>query len=257
MKPLARFSIAFLILFGIGCGSTSSSNDASSAGGSGGANATGGSTGTGGAVGGHGGGTAGSGGAAGTGGHVCAASTNTSCASCPNSPCCGGACCAYGEWCDASGATPVCRCGSGNGCTGGDMCGAPTVNAENPCGIICCSGGNCPISRRMYKRDVHELTRDELDRIYGDLRQIKLTTYQYKNEPVSSPHRLGFIIDDTKTPYPVNPDGNSVNLYGYVSMAVAAIQAQSEEIAALRAEVARLRQRSTDRPEPGRRAASR
>jgi hypothetical protein len=100
----------------------------------------------------------------------------------------------------------------------------------------------------MYKRDVHELTRDEIDRIYGDLREIKLTTYQYKNEPVSSPHRLGFIIDDTKTPYPVNPDGNSVNLYGYVSMAVAAIQAQSQEIAALRAEVARLRHRSADRP---------
>ena len=39
----------------------------------------------------------------------------------------------------------------------------------------------------------------------------------------------------------MNADGSSVNLYGYVSMAVAAIQAQSEEIVALRAEVARLR----------------
>ena len=68
MKPLARFSIAFLILFGIGCGSTSSSNDASSTGGSGGASATGGSTGAGGAVGGHAGGATGGGGAAGSSG---------------------------------------------------------------------------------------------------------------------------------------------------------------------------------------------
>ena len=51
----------------------------------------------------------------------------------------------------------------------------------------------------------------------------------------------GFIIDDTKTPYPINADGDSVNLYGYVSMAVAAIQTQSREIEALRAEVAHLR----------------
>src|SRR5450631_4371894 len=99
----------------------------------------------------------------------------------------------------------------------------------------------------MYKRDVHELTREEVDQIYGDLRQIKLTTYQYKNEPVSSPRRLGFIIDDTKTPYPINPDGTSVDLYGYMSMAVAAIQVQSHEIEALRAEVARLRSQTRRR----------
>jgi hypothetical protein len=46
------------------------------------------------------------------------------------------------------------------------------------------------------------------------------------------------------SPYPINPDGNTVDLYGYMSMAVAAIQVQSREIKALRAEVARLRRRS-------------
>jgi hypothetical protein len=93
----------------------------------------------------------------------------------------------------------------------------------------------------MYKRDIHQLDGREIDRIYDDLRALKLTTYQYKTDRPSAPRRLGFIIDDTGTPYPVNPDGDSVDLYGYVSMAVAAIQAQSADISALRAELARLR----------------
>jgi hypothetical protein len=53
---------------------------------------------------------------------------------------------------------------------------------------------------------------------------------------------LGLILPALQ--YPINPDGNTVDLYGYMSMAVAAIQVQSREIAALRAEVARLRRRS-------------
>lgn len=40
--------------------------------------------------------------------------------------CTGGACCAFGEWRDTSGARPICRCGDGSGFTGSDMCGAPT-----------------------------------------------------------------------------------------------------------------------------------
>jgi hypothetical protein len=101
------------------------------------------------------------------------------------------------------------------------------------------------VSRREFKRDIRELDRDEIERIYFELRDVKLTTYQYKTDPAASPRRLGFIIDDTKSPYPVNADGTSVNLYGYVSMAVAAIQSQSREIAALRAEVARLKRART------------
>jgi hypothetical protein len=92
----------------------------------------------------------------------------------------------------------------------------------------------------MFKRDIERLDDAALERIAEELRQIQLTTYQYKTDPAAGPRRLGFIIDDTKTPYPINADGNSVDLYGYMSMAVAAIQVQSREIAALRAEVKRL-----------------
>jgi len=99
----------------------------------------------------------------------------------------------------------------------------------------------------MYKRDIQQLDGDAVRRIYDELRAIQLTTYQYKSDPATSPRRLGFIIDDTKTPYPINPDGTSVDLYGYMSMAVAAIQVQSHEIEALRAEVARLRSQTRRR----------
>lgn len=122
----------------------------------------------------------------------------------------------------------------GNGC-------ASPVSGTSQCGVVCCQGGNCPVSRRAFKNDIHQLDDGEVQRVYAQLRDIKLTTYRYKDEPTSHPPRLGFIIDDTASPYPVNPDGSSVNLYGYASMAVAAIQAQSQEIATLKAEVARLR----------------
>jgi hypothetical protein len=95
------------------------------------------------------------------------------------------------------------------------------------------------VRRCNDKRDIERLDDEALRRIYDELRKIQLTT--------ASPPRLGFIIDDTKTPYPINPDGMSVNLYGYVSMAVAAIQTQSREIEALRAEVAQLRREHTKR----------
>ena len=105
----------------------------------------------------------------------------------------------------------------------------------------------------MYKRGIERLDDDALGRIYDELRKIQLTTYQYKSDPVASPRRLGFIIDDTQSPYPINADGTSVNLYGYVSMAVAAIQTQSREIEALRREVAQLRsERLKRRPAPAR-----
>ena len=77
----------------------------------------------------------------------------------------------------------------------------------------------------------------ELERLHQELRQIRLATYQYKDQPVSSPRRLGFIIDDTHAPEAINPDGNTVDLYGYLSMAVAAVQAQAKQIEELKSRI--------------------
>ncbi|GAC1352279.1 MAG: hypothetical protein NVS3B20_09960 [Polyangiales bacterium] len=69
--------------------------------------------------------------------------------------------------------------------------------------------------------------------------RVRLATYHYKTGD-DAPH-LGFIIEDMREPSAaVLPSRDRVDLYGYVSMAVAALQRQENDIAALRAEVARL-----------------
>ncbi len=223
---------------GGGTGGGGAGGTAGGAGGRGGGGGKGGSPGT--------GGSAGAGGAGASAGHLCG--PDTACTTCTTGACCGAGCCASGEWCDTSGSVPTCRCNAGAACGSGESCSSPLAGGAI-CGIRCCGGdaGACPVSRRIYKRDIERLDDDALGRISDELRRIQLTTYQYKSDPPAAPRRLGFIIDDTKTPYPINADGNSVNLYGYVSMAVAAIQTQSREIEALRAEVAQLRREQTRR----------
>jgi hypothetical protein len=68
--------------------------------------------------------------------------------------------------------------------------------------------------------------------------RIPLATYRYKND--ATPH-LGFIIEDVDARSPaVLPTRDRVDLYGFVSMAVATLQRQEKDIAALKADVARL-----------------
>jgi hypothetical protein len=103
------------------------------------------------------------------------------------------------------------------------------------------------MSRREFKRDIEALRPRDLQQLYDDLRAIQLTTYRYKSTGPTGPVRLGFLIDDVKTPFPVNPDGNTVDLYGYMSMAVAAVQVQAHEIESLRAEIAALKRMKSRR----------
>jgi hypothetical protein len=99
----------------------------------------------------------------------------------------------------------------------------------------------CPISRREHKRDINYLGDSDLDRLHAKLLAMRLATYQYKIDGTVAPDHLGFIIDDVGPSPAVAADGTHVDLYGYTSMAVAAIQAQEREIAALEREVAALR----------------
>ena len=102
-------------------------------------------------------------------------------------------------------------------------------------------GGLCPISRRAHKRNVTYLSDADLDRLRADLLRLKLARYQYRREGPSAAERLGFIIDDVGPSPAVAPDGTHVDLYGYASMAVAALQAQAREIDALKREMAAMR----------------
>ena len=70
---------------------------------------------------------------------------------------------------------------------------------------------------------------------------IPLASYEYKSDPTATP-QLGFILEDVE-PSPAT-SGDHVNLYGYLSMAVNAVQLQAKEIEALKQEVAALRAQS-------------
>jgi hypothetical protein len=108
-------------------------------------------------------------------------------------------------------------------------------------------GGYCPISLRDAKRDIRYLDATDLERLRDDLLHMKLARWRYRTDAQSDPDRLGFIIDDLDAAGAgpaspaVAPDGSHVDLYGYASLAVAAIQAQAREIEALKREVAALR----------------
>ena len=64
---------------------------------------------------------------------------------------------------------------------------------------------------------------------------------RYRTESADAPARLGFLIDDVGAAACVQATGQRVDLYGYTSMTVAAVQVQAGEIAQLRAELAALR----------------
>ena len=118
----------------------------------------------------------------------------------------------------------------------------------NPPGESCSQLGclparpvECPISRRAAKRDVRYLSDADLAALRADVLAMKLARYRYKTDGADGPERLGFMIDDAPRTPAVAPDATHVDLYGYTSMVVAALQAQAKEIETLRRELAELR----------------
>jgi hypothetical protein len=166
--------------------------------------------------------------------------TDAGCSRCFTGVCCGTGCCNIGEWCDQASGTPTCRCANNPACTATQICSSE-LQSQTMCGLVCCTPNECPVSRRAAKTDIVPVDSAFSARLHHDLLGIDLATYRYRGEPADSPRHLGFIIDDLKTSLPVNPSGNSVDLYAYTSMAVAAIKEQEAEIASLRTEVAKLK----------------
>lgn len=100
--------------------------------------------------------------------------------------------------------------------------------------------GGCPISRARFKRDIAYLEAADLERLHGELRRFRLARYRYRAGRGDRIH-LGFVIDDVGQSAAVDAGGERVDLYGYASMAVAALQVQAGQIEALQAEVRALR----------------
>ncbi len=99
--------------------------------------------------------------------------------------------------------------------------------------------GGCPISRRDFKQDIRYLDAPARERLAEELLGIHLATYRYKSAPARE--QLGFIIEDAEPSASINSPRDMIDLYAYTSMAVAALQVQNEQLAALREEVAALR----------------
>ena len=148
----------------------------------------------------------------------------------------------------AGSAGGVARCDAGMGEKVGGTCKVVDAQCDpgSGCGekLLCTTsdpthGGVCPKSRAMYKTQIEYLDARERARLAADLQAIPLVRYRYKDAP-ERPH-LGFIIEDVEPSPSVDSQRDQVDLYGYASIAVAAIQEQNQQIAALRREVQALK----------------
>lgn len=219
----------------------------------------------------------GSGGASSSGGSG-GSSSGGACGGCPSGQsCCGTACrdlqsdsancghcgivCPAGQLCQggACGPSPClsgATCAAGTACCGSQCCGGPQVCCSVSAGAATwacydadagcpagCTGPQCPISSRRYKKDIAYLGEADRAKLEDELLRLPLATFRYKSEPETAQARLGFMVEDATSPACVAAPGDRVDLYGYATMAVAALQEQEKEIRALRAELERLKGR--------------
>ena len=145
---------------------------------------------------------------------------------------------------------PLCASDQSEGaaCSGeGDLCD-PSIGCNT--NLICASSdpklsvGGCPISRARYKHDIEYVTAEQRARLAQQILSLPLATYRYRDSDGTS--HLGFIIEDVEPSLSVDSARDRVDLYGYTSMTVAAVQEQGRELQALRDEVAALRAMVTE-----------
>jgi hypothetical protein len=100
--------------------------------------------------------------------------------------------------------------------------------------------GGCPISKAAYKQAVQYVDAQQAQQLAERLLALKLATYQYKAQGPQGRRHLGFIIDDDPNSPAVDAQRDMVDLYGYLSMAVATLQTQQAQIDQLQAQVQTL-----------------
>ena len=137
-----------------------------------------------------------------------------------------------GEGCQPEGA----RCDPVDECNRLLLCAASDP-AEQP--------GGCPISSARWKRDIEYLEDADLRRLHAEVRRFRLASYRYRARGPEDRRHLGFIVEDVGRSAAVDAEQDRVDLYGYASMAVAALQVQARQIESLQAEVSALRREIT------------
>jgi hypothetical protein len=117
-------------------------------------------------------------------------------------------------------------------CTATQTCCGPMPLPEATC--VDGASSPCPISQRKMKKDILYLSDGEKEQLSSELMAFPLATYRYKTEGNEQKPHLGFIIDDVAPSPAVLQSGERVDLYGYSTMTVAALQVQAKEIAELK-----------------------
>lgn len=128
--------------------------------------------------------------------------------------------------------------------TPGDLCDpVDSCNRRLLCTDSDPTAQGCPISRKRHKTDIDYLESSDLDATLRGVLELRLARWRY-NWDAPEQRRLGFMIDDAPTSPAVAADGEHVDLYGYTSLAVGAIQAHQVRIqtqeARLQAQDARI-----------------
>lgn len=108
----------------------------------------------------------------------------------------------------------------------------------------------CPISSRRFKRDLRYLTDQEREACAREVHEIRLARYRYEG---SDTLRLGFVLEDHPSAAAVDPERDMVDLYGYSSLAVAALQVQERRIEKLERRLRELEQALVPQEGGGRR----
>ena len=129
---------------------------------------------------------------------------------------------------------------SGARCDGVAACGATLICAASDPQS---GAGGCPRSRARFKQDIHYLDGAALAQYHDQVVHMPLASYRYKQsapdtEDSENGEQLGFIIDDIEPSAAAS--GDRVNLYGYLSMAVAAIKVQQRQIDTLERKLEQL-----------------
>jgi len=165
--------------------------------------------------------------------------------------------CYFEGWDPSSGisceAGSVCAVGKGEGGPGGSLICVRDDATPITCGVVGCNFGssswpagcscaNVPAgacactyltSTARAKRDIAYVDPSTEKRLHDDVMTMKLATYRYKPGVTGEDaQHLGFIIEDMPHGSPaVLPSRDKVDLYGYVSMTVAALKVQERELA--------------------------
>jgi len=119
-------------------------------------------------------------------------------------------------------------------------------NATYLCSLTDPRTDGCPRSRRETKRDIRYLGSADVSRAHDLLMSVPLAAYRYRSGDPRE--RLGFIIEDVEPSVAVDDARDQVDLYGYASLAVAALQEQNRRIEALEREIAALRANGENAP---------